>query len=240
MQDDIFQVIIFIGRPASGKSEILDYLIHLPPDERKRRYHVGDIDVIDDFPMLWTWFEEDNILSQVLGQPRLHTDENEYFKNDYLWHLLIERIGLEYCKRLRDNGYHHQTTTLIEFSRGSEHGGYREAFQHLPYEVLRAAGIVYVNVSYQESRRKDRLRYNPNRPDSILEHSLKEEKMERLYRHDDWFEFSMGENEHIVIDNTSVPYVIFENEDNVTSGKPDQLGERLEKVLLRLWSSRRG
>ena len=240
MQDDIFQVIIFIGRPASGKSEILDYLIHLPPDERKRRYHVGDIDVIDDFPMLWTWFEEDNILSQVLGQPRLHTDENEYFKNDYLWHLLIERIGLEYRKRLRDNGYHHQTTTLIEFSRGSEHGGYREAFQHLPYEVLRAAGIVYVNVSYQESRRKDRLRYNPNRPDSILEHSLKEEKMERLYRHDDWFEFSMGENEHIVIDNTSVPYVIFENEDNVTSGKPDQLGERLEKVLLRLWSSRRG
>ena len=240
MQDDIFQVIIFIGRPASGKSEILDYLIHLPPDERKRRYHVGDIDVIDDFPMLWTWFEEDNILSQVLGQPRLHTDENEYFKNDYLWHLLIERIGLEYRKRLRDNGYHHQTTTLIEFSRGSEHGGYREAFQHLPYEVLRAAGIVYVNVSYKESRRKDRLRYNPNRPDSILEHSLKEEKMERLYRHDDWFEFSMGENEHIVIDNTSVPYVIFENEDNVTSGKPDQLGERLEKVLLRLWSSRRG
>lgn len=240
MQDDIFQVIIFIGRPASGKSEILDYLIHLPADERKRRYHVGDIDVIDDFPMLWTWFEEDNILSQVLGQPRLHTDENEYFKNDYLWHLLIERIGLEYRKRLRDNGYHHQTTTLIEFSRGIEHGGYREAFQHLPHEVLRSAGIVYVNVSYQESRRKDRLRYNPNRPDSVLEHSLKEEKMERLYRHDDWFEFSMGENEHIVIDNTSVPYVIFENEDNVTSGRPDQLGERLEEVLLRLWGSRRG
>jgi hypothetical protein len=84
------------------------------------------------------------------------------------------------------------------------------------------------------------MRYNPNRPDSVLEHSLKEEKMERLYRHDDWFEFSMGENEHIVIDNTSVPYVIFENEDNVTSGRPDQLGERLEKVLLRLWRSTRG
>ncbi len=102
-----FQTIILIGRPASGKSEIIAYLKQLDPLECQRRFHIAQLDILDDFPMLWAWFEEDHILSQTLGQPRLHTDEQGYFKYAYLWHVLIERLGLEYAKRLRDiPGYH--------------------------------------------------------------------------------------------------------------------------------------
>ena len=107
---------------------------------RDTREHVADLDVIDDFPMLWTWFEEDRILSERLGQPRLHTDTDGYFKYRYLWHLLIERICLEYHKRLRDDpSYHEHTTTVVEFSRGDEHGGYAEAFPYLAEDLLRRA-----------------------------------------------------------------------------------------------------
>jgi hypothetical protein len=231
-----FEVLILIGRPASGKSEIIDLLLRTPAPERASRFRLGEVDRLDDFPMLWAWFEEDYILSEKLGQPRLHTDAQGYFKYGYLWHLLIERLGLEYHKRLgEDPAYHERTTTLLEFSRGSQHGGYRAAFPHLPDDLLGRAGVLYVNVSFEESLRKNRRRYNPERPHSILEHGLPDEKLERLYRHDDWAEFSAPDLEYLHVKHLQVPYVVFENEDDVTSGPPEQLAARLESVLGRLW-----
>ncbi|MCP4627666.1 MAG: hypothetical protein GY850_29735, partial [bacterium] len=125
-----FDILLLIARPAAGKSEIIDYLKDTGVAARRRRFHIGDFEVIDDFPMLWTWFEEDHILTQ-LGQPRLYTTQDGYyFKAHYLWDLLIRRICLEYSKRLRDNPtYHKQFTSIIEFARGSEHGGFARAFE---------------------------------------------------------------------------------------------------------------
>jgi len=239
MDKDTFDVLLLIGRPASGKSEIIDLLMHTPPDVRRRSFHIADLDVIDDFPMLWTWFEEDRILSEQLGQPRLHTDIDGYFKYRHFWHLLIERISLEYRKRLRDDSiYHDHKTTLVEFSRGSEHGGYADAFSHLADDLLRRAALVYVNVSFEESLRKNRRRFNPNRPDSILEHALPDGKLTRLYRGDDWSDVSASGPRFLNVRSIRVPYVVFENEDDVTTGKPDLLAERLEGVLGRLWELR--
>ena len=62
---------------------------------------MGEFKEIDDFPMLWTWFEED-ILLEKMGYPRLHTDKEGYFLGQHLWDLLVERIGLEYLKNLRN------------------------------------------------------------------------------------------------------------------------------------------
>ncbi|HFE65449.1 MAG TPA: hypothetical protein ENK14_13705, partial [Caldithrix sp.] len=131
MSKNNFDVIILIGRPAAGKSEVIDYLKKTPLEERSKRFHIGKFEEIDDFPMLWTWFEEDAILEKIMQKPRLHTDKDGYFLYEYLWHLLIERISMEYSKRLRDADYHQTHTTIIEFSRGKEHGGYRAAFPHL-------------------------------------------------------------------------------------------------------------
>ena len=236
---DTFDLLILIGRPASGKSEIIDYLSHLPADARQRRFHIADLDVLDDFPMLWAWFEEDHILSDRLGQPRLHTDADGYFKSPYLWHLLIERLGLEYQKRLRDDpAYHDHATTIVEFSRGSEHGGYAQAFPHLADDFLRRAAIVYVSVPFEESLRKNRRRFNPQRPESILEHSLPDAKLERLYRDDDWAALSADDPGFITVRSIRVPYAIFENADDVTTGEPDLLAARLETVLSQLWELR--
>ncbi len=235
MSNDIFEIILLVGRPASGKSEIMDFLSHTNADDRRRHFHVGTLDVLDDFPMLWTWFEEDEILNRKLGLARLHTNADGYFDPPGLWHLLIERLSLDYHKRLRDPAYHDHITALIEFSRGSEHGGYREAFQHLSEEILCWAALIYVRVSFAESLRKNRRRFNPDRPDSILEHGLSDEKLERLYGNDDWAELAPGENGFLEVNGQSVPYAVFENEDDVTTGKPNLLRARLETVLGRLW-----
>ncbi len=236
MYNNTFDIILLTGRPASGKSEIIDFLTHLPEDVRRERYHLAGFDVRDDFPMLWTWFEEDDILRKKFGLPGLHTDEQGNFKYQELWHLLIERLSLDYAKLLRDQpSYHERHSYLIEFSRGSEHGGYAEAFRHLSEEILLRAAVLYVRVPYEESLRKNRRRFNPDKPDSILEHGLSDEKMERLYKEDDFASVAPGDSGLIGIRGHQVPFAVFPNEDDVTTGKPEQLAQRLKSVLGELW-----
>ncbi len=235
----IFEVLVLLGRPAAGKSEILEHLRNTELSKRIEKYHIGKLDVIDDFPMLWAWFEEDAILSKKFAKPRLHSDDDGYFKYPYLWNLLIERIALDYQKRTRDDSnYHQHTTTIIEFSRGSQHGGYFQAFEHLSDQILARAGVVYVQVSFAESLRKNRRRFNPQRPDSILEHGLEDEKLERLYRDDDWHDLiaASGSPNYLKVRGERIPYSIFENEDDVTTQGGEALARRLEETLGRLWA----
>ena len=235
MPQNAFNIVLLIARPAAGKSEIIDYLKQLPTKERIQRFHIGDFDELDDFPMLWTWFEEDTILEQ-LGKPRLHSDPKGYFNYQYLWDVLIRRICLEYSKLRRDSpDYHQDKTTIIEFARGSQHGGFQQAFNHLSEEVIEQMAVLYINVSWEESLRKNRARFNPDRPDSILEHGLSNDKMEILYRDSDWAEISAQDPSFLTIQGKQVPYAVFENEDDVTTERGTALGHRLEETLSVLW-----
>ncbi|MBN2044523.1 MAG: hypothetical protein JW757_05840 [Anaerolineales bacterium] len=235
MKNEHFEILLLIARPGAGKSEVIDYLKSTPLEERKKRFHIGEFEEIDDFPMLWTWFEEDDILQQ-LGHPRLHTDDQGYFITPLLWDVLIQRICLEYEKKLRDKpNYHTEKTTIIEFSRGSQHGGFKRAFEHLSQEVVEKLAVMYIDVSWEESRRKNRARFNPEKPDSILEHGLSDNKLEVLYKETDWDEVRAASPTHLNIQGVRVPYAVFENEDDVTTGRGEALGRRLEETLTLLW-----
>ena len=231
-----FDVVILIARPAAGKSELISYLRNVDLRSRTDRFHIGEFEEIDDFPMLWAWFEEDHILAEM-GKSRLHTTPDGYFKHTYLWDLLIRRIELEYNKRVHENPlYHERMTTIVEFARGAEHGGFSRAFTQLSDDILRRAAIIYIDVSYEESHRKNRRRYNPDRPYSILEHGLPDEKLQVLYRDSDWDDLSRGDEAYLHIGENLVPYAVLKNEDDVTTGKPDLLAARLEETLGHLWA----
>jgi hypothetical protein len=232
--ETIFPILIVNARPAAGKSEIIQALRAVPVDERIERFHIGPMHVIDDFPMLWAWFEEDRILERDFGLPRLHTTTDEYFLFDDLWHVLIKRLSLEYKKWRRDA--EGATTAIIEFSRGEQHGGYSKAYKHLDTLVLQEAVSLYVNVSFEESLRKNHQRSNPDRPDSILEHGLPNEKLKTLYRLDDWALFSKSDPEYLHTGEFRVPYVVFQNEDDVTTPGGEPLYRRLQSCLDRLWA----
>ena len=233
----IFKILTLLARPAAGKSEVMDYLKRTPLDERIQRFHVGEIAELDDFPMLWTWFEEDALLERM-GHPRMHTDKDGYFLHQYQWDLLIERICLDYQKLVRDHPDYHQThTVLVEFSRGTEHGGYRSAFEHISQEVAQKMAVLYLDVSWEESLRKNRKRFNPNKPDSILEHGLEDAKLERLYKEVDWLDVSAGDPKRLHINGQVVPYVVFDNSDDVTTPRGEELGKRLQSCLESLWDS---
>lgn len=231
-----FPVLIITGRPAAGKSELIDFLKSCDPAERLRRFHIGDFEELDDFVYVWETFEIDDILTRH-GKRRLWTDEKYYFTDRFIWNLYIERISLEYRKKLaRDAQYHDRKTTLIEFARGGENG-IHEALGTLHEEVLRRAAVVYINVSYEESVRKNRRRARKGMEDSILYHSLPDEKMEFYYRTNDWEKLAGANPDYIDVKGFNLPYAVFENEPEKTLD-PRLIGEELERVCTRLWGLR--
>lgn len=234
MRPTFFPLVILNARPAAGKSELIQALQEIPFEQRIARFHIGPLHVIDDFPMLWTWFEEDQLLEDIFKRPRLHTNPDQYFLHHDLWHLLIRKLCLEYEKWTRD--IHAPHTVILEFSRGEEHGGYRAAYQHLSNLVLEQAACLYLKVSYVESARKNKARFNPERPDSILQHGVPSEKLTRLYKQDDWVDFTRSDPSHIQVHEYKLPYTVLENEDDVTTPGGEALFTRLEDCLARLWA----
>lgn len=234
MKNNNFEIIILIGRPAAGKSEVIDFLKKTPVEERSRRFHIGEFEEIDDFLYVWETFEVDDMLSKH-GKPRLWSDEKYWFKDPFIWNLYIERINLAYRKRLAsDAGYHNRMTSIIEFARGGENG-FGEAFSYLHEEILKRARIVYINVSYEESFKKNRRRARLGLEDSILYHSLPDEKMEYYYKTNDWEKLTANDPQYINIKGFKVPYASFENIPEKTND-PVKLGTELERVSSKLWS----
>ncbi|HQC63430.1 MAG TPA: hypothetical protein PLC51_10275, partial [Candidatus Marinimicrobia bacterium] len=95
--------------------------------------------------------------------------------------------------------------------------------------------IFYIDVSFEESLRKNRQRFNPAKPDSILEHGLPDAKLTRLYKDCDWEEFRGNDPEFIKIKGLKVPYVVLHNEPDITTARDENLGRVLEELLNKLW-----
>jgi hypothetical protein len=229
------EIIILLGRPASGKSEIIDFIKRRESSDRLANYHIGRISEMDDFPMLWTWFEEDHIRENILKVERIHSTKDGYFLHNYQWNLLIERFNLEFDKIMtEDPNFFADNTLLIEFSRGSEHGGYKSAFAHLSDKILQHATIFYVDVPWEESLRKNRRRFNPDKPHSILEHGLPDEKLKKLYQKVDWHDFIAESQDYLEINNNKVPFVTLNNMPEVTNSDA-KMESALQKYFAQLW-----
>lgn len=228
-----FPIIILTARPAAGKSEIIDYLKKCNAAERLHRFHIGDVDELDDFVYVWETFEIDDILTKH-GKPRIWTDEKYWFNDDFIWNLYIERINLEYRKRLaRNPDYHDTTTTLIEFARGGENGIY-EALSYLHEDILSKAKIIYIRVDYEESVRKNRRRARKGEEHSILYHSLPDEKMEFYYKTNDWDKLEAKNPQYIEVKGCKVPYAVFENMPEKTDDTA-KIAPELSRVTTKLW-----
>ena len=236
MEQGNFPILILTGRPAAGKSEVIDFLKNSNPRARLERFRIGDFEELDDFLYVWETFETDDILTRA-GRPRLWTDEKYWFKDEFVWDLYLERINLEYRKKIaRDPSYHTGKTTLIEFARGGERG-IAHALECLHEEILSRAALIYIRVSYEESVRKNRRRARRGEEHSILYHSLPDEKMEYYYRTNDWESIASRDPAYIRVKDFRVPYAVFENEPEKTND-PQLIAAELARVTERLWGNR--
>ncbi len=232
-----FPILIITGRPAAGKSEVIDYLKKADPGERLRRFHIAEFEELDDFIYVWETFEIDDMLTKH-GKPRIWTDEKYWFKDDFIWNLYIERINLEYRKKLaRNPNYHDSKTSLVEFARGGDNGIF-EALSYLHEDVLKRASLLYIKVSYDESVRKNRRRARKGQEDSILYLSLPDEKMEFYYKTNDWDKLAAKNPDFIEVKGFKIPYGVFENEPEKTLD-PVLIGNELERATQKIWKLRK-
>ena len=231
-----FPILIITGRPAAGKSEVIDFLKKTDPAERLARFHIANFEELDDFVYVWETFEIDDILTKH-GKPRIWTDEKYWFKDHFIWNLYIERINLEYRKKIaRNPNYHDAMTTLVEFARGGENGIF-EALSYLHEDILKKAALIYIKVTYEESVRKNRRRARPGEEHSILYHSLPDEKMEFYYKTNDWDKLEAQNPNFIQVKGFKIPYAVFDNMPEKTDD-PAKIAPELERVTKKLWEMR--
>lgn len=238
--ETIFDTILLLGRPAGGKSEFIDYMQKLLPERRRKRYGLGNLVIVDDFPFIWEKFEEDDILEK-LGQPRLWSRRAEpayATSTPLIWPFMIEKINLAALKLLDSPTFHRgHDTLLIEFSRGGP-TGYRDALARLDPRLLEQAAILYIQVSFAESLRRNRARYDEARKGSILAHSVPEEAMHEVYSVDDWDTLTADGLGYLAAGGMRVPYVTMVNEPESTD--PKVLDERYHQALKTLAARWRG
>ncbi len=233
---DIFENLFILGRPASGKSEFLDFMTQLGDADRAEEFHLGRMRVLDDFVWLWEKFMEDDIWERVRGK-RLHSERsgNLYIlKSADLFDFLMERLSREVIARYEcDDSFYTEHTLLIEFARGGERP-YSGAFERIAPEIFERAAILYVDVSGEESARRNEARYKEKLKHTVLAHKCPDEDMDRFYRDDDWPELTSGrQSGYLEIRGVKVPFVTMNNEPESTDAKV--LGPRYGDALERLW-----
>ncbi len=211
--DGGFDVLLLLGRPASGKSEFIDFLRRCPLERRMDRYHLAGFDVIDDFPVLWQLCAEDD-LWEGLGRGRLHSrpaDGNYAVADPFVWPFLIAKLD-----RLVRAMPPSRRTRILEFSRGGS-CGYADALRQLSPDTLSRAAILYVSVSFEESCRRNLARYDAGRRSGILTHSVPREEMERTYRTDDWESLTRGARAGTLdLNGIRIPFATMGNEPEST------------------------
>ncbi len=231
----IFQHLFVLGRPASGKSEFIDFMKHLPPDERAGRFGIGRFEEVDDFPWLWQACLEDDE-REARGEARRASErvrEGYNITRPKFRGSLVARfnevISAQYLAR---PAFYEDGTLLIEFARGRG-DTFRESLERFRPDILGRAAILYIAVSFEESQRRNSARYRRGQEESILFHKVPDRDMAEFFRENDWEEMTGGASGGwLELAGVPVPFVTMLNAPESTDAAV--LGPRYETALGRL------
>lgn len=232
-----FDHLFLLGLPASGKSELIDFMKTQSHEVLAQSYRIGRFEEMDDFVWIWEKCLEDDLWEKV-GKGRLFSrkDGPNYALTDgAMYKFLTECFNREIPKQyLSRPSFYEEGTLMVEFSRGGENT-YEYALNRFLPEILRRAAIMYVQVTPEESRRRNEARYQEKLAHSILAHKTPDEVMDRFYPYDDWTDFTGGKMDgYLKLNGVKVPFVTMNNEPE--SKDPEVLDERYGNALRTLWN----
>lgn len=237
-----FDNVLLLGRPASGKSEFIDFVKNVSEPERAAKYHIGSLKELDDFPWLWEKFMEDNVWEKA-GYPRRYSfggsNPGMAKEGAPLFDFCIQKFNAEYAKQYQNNEEFYKNSTLfIEFARGGA-DAYQRSLSQLSPEILKHSAIFFILVSYEESCRRNNARYQEKLQHSILAHKVPDETMEHFYRTHDWLELTKNQSSgYVTVQGLRVPFVTVNNEPELTD--PILLEKRYGPALKTLMELKNG
>ena len=100
--DGVFEVILLLALPASGKSEVRNFLSNIEPEVLKREFHIGETLELDDFPYVHFMKLIDAALEKE-DQDRIFYPGEEPFIDSRDWGTLINLLNEDYYDLLNRN-----------------------------------------------------------------------------------------------------------------------------------------
>jgi len=101
----VFDIILLIALPASGKSEVRRLLKNIDENELKRDFHIGKNLQLDDFPYVHMMRRIDDELEKMGTKRIFFQSPTKPFNNPYDWGTLIELINMDYKDMLESKRY---------------------------------------------------------------------------------------------------------------------------------------
>lgn len=100
---NIFHTVLLLALPASGKSEVRNFMAQMEGETLQRDFHIGENLQLDDFPYVHFMRRIDEELA-ALGKERIYYRSNEEpFNNNYDWGTLVQLLNEDYHDLLHSN-----------------------------------------------------------------------------------------------------------------------------------------
>ena len=116
MESNVFKVVLLQALPASGKSEVRNFMANIEPERLKKEFHIGENLQLDDFPYVHMMRRIDNEL-QAMGQARIFYPGEEPFIDGRDWGTLCCLLNEDYQDLMNRNVQKPDSAAQLLFDR---------------------------------------------------------------------------------------------------------------------------
>ncbi|MBQ6734986.1 MAG: hypothetical protein IJR00_08770 [Lachnospiraceae bacterium] len=93
---NIFKTVLLVALPASGKSEVRNFMAQIEKERLEKEFHIGENLQLDDFPYVHLMRRIDAELLKLGGEPQFYHAVERPFSHDPDWGTLIQLLNEDY------------------------------------------------------------------------------------------------------------------------------------------------
>lgn len=116
MKNGVFKIILLQALPASGKSEVRNFLANIEPERLQNEFHIGENLQLDDFPYVHMMQRIDDEL-QAMGQPRIFHPLDMPFYDGRDWGTLCALLNEDYHDLINRSAVKADSAAKLLFDR---------------------------------------------------------------------------------------------------------------------------
>ena len=116
MEKKVFKIVLLQALPASGKSEVRNFMANVESERLKEEFHIGENLQLDDFPYVHMMRRIDNEL-QAMGKARIFYPGEEPFCDGRDWGTLCCLLNEDYHDLMNRNAVTADSAARLLFNR---------------------------------------------------------------------------------------------------------------------------